>query len=71
MKQLLILAAVLLIATSTQSTADIAHDAVASRSSTPDISAELKLPKVFARDLGTMLAMSDLSNTAGQKNMLV
>jgi hypothetical protein len=71
MKQLLIFAAILSIATSAQSPADSAHEVVASRSGLPDISAELKLPKVFAKDLGAMLAMSDLSNTGGQKNMLV
>jgi hypothetical protein len=69
MKQLLILAATLLIATSAQSPVDTVDDAVASRSTIPDISAELKLPKVFTRDLGTMLAMSDFSDAGQQRNM--
>jgi hypothetical protein len=71
MKQLLILAAILSIVTSAQSPADSAHEVVVSRSGIPDISAELKLPKVFAKELGAMLAMSALSNAGEQKNMLV
>jgi hypothetical protein len=65
MKQLLIFAAILSIVTSAQSPAGVADDAVASRSGLPDISTELKLPKVFAKDLGAMLAMSDLPNAGG------
>ena len=66
MKQILIFAAILSIVTSAQSSAGSEHDAVASRSSIPDVSAELKLPKVFAKDLGAMLAMSALPNPGGQ-----
>jgi hypothetical protein len=66
MKQLLIFAAIFSIASSAQPPAGSVQDAVASRGSIPGVSAELKLPKVFAKDLGAMLAMSDLPSPGGK-----